>query len=265
MPHVDYTPTDEERGQASAWRAERTLGTAWRAYRAFCQDPRWATDSELPVFDEDDNAHEEYEQRVTLHMRADARVVLVCEKGHILDAIDTWRNSERPSVAHAWKASLAWAPSLPSRWTSRILASHAKDVGAPLAYFGDLDPQALHAFAVLRAGSHRALLSGKPKGPTVTWIGLDSGWLEVVCRHFRTDEIPVQMKIRLDWLDQEYWELVKRLVPDVRKLIGARGFALLESGVKLEADALLHMREAFLDEFGRRVGRLVRKRGHPHS
>jgi hypothetical protein len=35
------------------------------------------------------------------------------------------------------------------------------------------------------------------------------------------------MRIPLRWLDQEYWQLVKRLVPDARRLIGARAYAML--------------------------------------
>jgi hypothetical protein len=59
------------------------------------------------------------------------------------------------------------------------------------------------------------------------------------------------MTIRLGWLDQEYWQLVKRLVPDARRLLGARAYAMLESGVKLEADALRG--EPFVEEFRRRL------------
>jgi hypothetical protein len=49
----------------------------------------------------------------------------------------------------------------------------------------------------------------------------------------------------------EYWQLVKRLVPDIRRLIGARAYSLLEGGTKIETDAL-HGRP-FVEEFGRRL------------
>jgi hypothetical protein len=44
---------------------------------------------------------------------------------------------------------------------------------------------------------------------------------------------------------------VKRLVPDIRRLIGARAYSLLEGGTKIEADALLG--RSFVEEFGRRL------------
>jgi hypothetical protein len=59
------------------------------------------------------------------------------------------------------------------------------------------------------------------------------------------------MTIRLKWLDREYWQLVKRLVPDVRRLIGTRAYDLLNGGTKLETDALRG--RPFVEEFGRRL------------
>jgi hypothetical protein len=58
---------------------------------------------------------------------------------------------------------LAWFPPLASQWAARTLHAHAESVGARLAFFGDLDPQALHAFAALRAGGRKALLRGTGK------------------------------------------------------------------------------------------------------
>jgi hypothetical protein len=82
-------------------------------------------------------------------------------------------------------------------------------------------------------------------------MGLDSRWLKWICRDLDVKEVPVGMTIRLKWLDQEYWQLVKRLVPDVRRLIGARAYAMLEGGTKIEADALRG--RPFVEELGRRL------------
>ena len=258
MEHVDYAPTEEERGQASGWRSEASLSAAWRRYHAFCMDPRWSDDSELPVRDDAFPLEDDYGQRVVLRAREDAKVVLIGEKEAVLRPLDDW--TEGPSVVHRAKVSFASFPPVASRWTARFLKAHAKDVGAPLVFFGDLDPQALHSFAVLRAGGQRELLSGKVRDPALTWMGLDARWLDFVCRHFRTADVPERMLMRLGWLDQEYWELVKRLVPDARKLLGARAFALLESGLKVEVDALISfMRTPFIEEFARRLQWTVRR------
>jgi hypothetical protein len=134
---------------------------------------------------------------------------------------------------------------------ARTVHAHAEALGARLAFFGDLDPQALHSFAALRAGGRRALLRGTGKPLPVTWLGLDSRWLEWICRGLNVDDVPVGMTIRLGWLDQEYWQLVKRLVPDVRRLIGARAYNMLDRGTKLEVDALRG--RPFLEELGKRL------------
>lgn len=73
-------------------------------------------------------------------------------------------------------------------------------------------------------------------------------WL---CREARSDNLPASKTIRLDWLDREYWQLVKRLVPDVRRLIGGRAFRMHDRGFKLEADAMLWW--PFNREFVRRL------------
>jgi hypothetical protein len=79
--------------------------------------------------------------------RPDARVVLVCEKMHVQRLLEEWEGANRPSVARATKTAMAWFPPLASRWAARTLHAHAESVGARLAFFGDLDPQALHSFA----------------------------------------------------------------------------------------------------------------------
>jgi hypothetical protein len=84
-------------------------------------------------------------------------------------------------------------------------------------------------------------------------MGLDSDWLNWVSRADPSGAVPRWMTIRLRWLDVEYWELVKRLVPDVRALVGERAYEMLEGGTKLEVDALQHQRTAFTEELGRRL------------
>jgi hypothetical protein len=249
---VRYEPSPRDLRNAAGWRGERTLAAAWRRYRAFATSPRWAADCDLPTYDV---GYPDYGyERLMLRARHDARIVLVCEKPVVLEAADAWSSPKRPSVAHATRAALAWIPPLPSAWACKTLRDHAKGLRAPLAFFGDLDPQAIHLFAALRAGGRDAVTKPRaPRGP-VRWIGLDEQWLDMACRQRGVREVPRAWTIELRWLDREYWELVKRMVPDVHRLVGARGCALLDRGLKVEADALVvWMREAFVRELARRL------------
>jgi hypothetical protein len=248
--HIPYEPTGADRAHARRWRQEKTLAHAWTTYREFATKPAWALDAEVPWFDDVEERPNEHEH---LHLKAwpDARVVLVCEKMFVEKLLYEWEGAKRPSVAHKTRTTLALAPPLASRWVARTLHDHAKSLGAKLAFFGDLDPQALHAFAALRAGGRKALLRGTGKTLPVTWLGLDSRWLDWICRAFGLEDVPAMMTIRLGWLGEEYWQLVKRLVPDVRRLIGARAYAMLDCGTKLEADGLLLVRDHLVDEVGR--------------
>jgi hypothetical protein len=173
-PHVPYQPTEADRAHAGKWRRGKSLAKAWTMYQEFAKEGTWADDAELPVFDDVDERPDEYE-RLRLKVRPDARVVLVCEKMLVEKLLDEWDGSSRPSVAHATKTALAWVPSLASKWAMRTLHAHAESVGARLAFFGDLDPQALHAFAALRAGGRKALLRGTGKTLQVAWMGSTAG------------------------------------------------------------------------------------------
>ncbi|HEX3344611.1 MAG TPA: hypothetical protein VHS09_08555, partial [Polyangiaceae bacterium] len=109
-PVVHYEPTDGDRARAARWRKEGSLAKAWSHYRDFARAGPWAADAELPVFDEDEGHQEE--ERLMLLTRPDAQVVLVCEKMHVLSALDEWVGPRLPSVAHAARAALSWIPPL---------------------------------------------------------------------------------------------------------------------------------------------------------
>jgi len=114
-----------------------------------------------------------------------------------------------------------------------MLAAHAKTLKAPLPFFGNLDPQAVHLLAALRAGGRDALRKRADSGLPIEWVGLDDRWLDFTCRQMGVRDIPRGWQIQLTWLDAEYWQLVKRMVPDARRgrgegaegLKGARGSA----------------------------------------
>lgn len=248
-PSIAYEPTRAERARAGRWHEEKTASRCWAVYRGFASDGRWANDGDLPEFVDEEERSDEFE-RLHLRTRPDGRVLLVCEKMEVQSRLDDWKG-RRPSVAHATKTALAWFPPLASRWVARTLQSHAASLRAPLAFFGDLDPQALHAFAALRAGGRRALLGGRTRALPVTWLGLDSRWLDWSCGALGMTEAPRAWMIQMNWLDEEYWRLVKRLVPDVRQLVGRRAYNLLESGQKIEVEAVYGL--PFVEELGRRL------------
>jgi hypothetical protein len=266
--HIPYEPTDADRARARAraWRQGKTLAQAWTMFREFAKTRAWALDADLPVFDDSDERPDS-DEHLQLKAWPDARVVLVCEKMLVEKLLWDWEGAKRPSVAHATRTTLAFALPLASRWVAHTLHDHAKSLGAKLAFFGDLDPHALHAFAALRAGGRKALLRGTGKTLPVSWLGLDSRWLDWICRAFGVTDVPVGMTLRLKWVEQEYWQLVKRLVPDVGRLIGPRAYAMLDGGTKLEVDALqarwfvegIRRRrprvdtQPFLEELGRRL------------
>ena len=158
--------------------------------------------------------------------------------------------------------AFAWTLPLPTAWACRILAAHAKTLKAPLLFFGDLDPQALHLFAALRAGGRDALRKGADSGLPIEWVGLDDRWLDFACRQMGVPDVPRGWQIPLTWLDAEYWQLVKRMVPDVRRVIGKRACGMLDAGVKLEVDAFLTaVRGPFLNELMGRIGARARRKG----
>ena len=251
-PHIPYEPTEVDRVRARSWRDGRSLAAAWSLYREFAKKGPWADDAELPALGDMEETPDP-DECLILQARPDARVLVVCEKRSIEDLLGDWSGPRRPSMAHVERYALAWFPPIASGWTARVVESHAKSLGASVAFVGDLDPQALHAFAALRAGGRKALLrGGRPRVP-VRWAGVDSRWLNWICGGLSVGEVPSWMTIRLSRLDQEYWQLVKRFVPDVRALIGKRAYEMLEGGTKLEVDALRNLGAPFTEELGRRL------------
>jgi hypothetical protein len=252
-PHFPYEPSQTDRDRARTWRAARTLTEAWNLYRAFAREDPWADDAELPIL-HDDHEAQNADESLTLHALSDPRLLVVCEKKSIEELLGNGSGPGRPSMALVQRYALAWYPQLASSWTARVLGSHAKAHGVSLAFVGDLDPQSLHAFAALRAGGRKALLrGGRPRVP-LRWAGLDSRWLDWISRAQPSGEVPSWLTIRLRWLDQEYWELVKRLVPDVRALIGKRAYELLDGGAKIEVEAPQNLRNvSYTEELARRL------------
>ena len=133
---------------------------------------------------------------------------------YALEALDEWKN-RKPSFSYTERVSLATMPWVPSRQAVGTIAAHAREAHVPIAFFGDLDPQAIHLFATLRAGGRAELLQSTRRKLDVAYLGMDSqwmDWLERTARELRT------FTIAMRHVDREYWEIVQRLVPDARSL-----------------------------------------------
>lgn len=243
MPVVYKEPTIEQIEELTTWRRATTLAGAWRRFQKAAE----AADAHAEVPDAQSDRYD----NLVLHTWGDSRVTLICEKGATADVLWAW-NGKRPSFAYQHRAGVATASWLPLRPTIDAIAGYASSAHIPLMWIGDLDPQALHSFATVRAGGRAELFDAASRKLRVAYLGLDSTWLDWIDQS-RLDW--AWMTIRMRHVDREYWNLAQRLVPDARALIGARASKFLDEGNKIEVDALLHSkhRAAFLRELGRRL------------
>jgi hypothetical protein len=166
--------------------------------------------------------------------RAAERVVLF-QKLHVMNEfLPDGRGSD---WATRWHIATGTAPFAPKAPDVRLIANHARLLGGPVGFVGDLDPHGLHVFGALRSGNlHAPNLGGKKL--KVEWLGIDDGWLHGAQR---TGRPLTGRTIHMPWVEREYWSIIKRMMPGVRALVGEQSFELLESGLKAESDAFRDM------------------------
>src|SRR5262249_26105692 len=75
----------------------------------------------------------------------------------------------------------------------------------------------------------------------VRYLGIDDRWLRLCRQNLHPtarglDSITIQMVTA----EQEHFRVVKRILPDLDRLIGSECLALLESGRKLELEGAVH-------------------------
>jgi hypothetical protein len=227
-------PTEADLIAARAWRRAQSRGDAWRIVCSI--DERWDHSADTHVFEADEGVLATF----NLHARRDARSLVICEKDCLRRWLEEWAGPDAPSVAHARRLATATMHPAASTWSLATVTAHAQSLGVKLGYVGDLDPSSIHHFAALRAGGHERLLAERAQRFNVRWAGVSDALLARVCEALGVSEVPQQMLITMPWSEREYWELVKSmLVRDAKRIVGARAFAMLESGVKLEIDALV--------------------------
>ncbi|HEY1959582.1 MAG TPA: hypothetical protein VGH28_28425 [Polyangiaceae bacterium] len=247
MPFIYKEPTPSQLAALPAWRDERSRAKAWVRFRktALAADDN----AEVPSLDARSDGYDNY----TIRGWGDSRVLLVCEKTATVEVLHSWAGKQ-PSFTYANRASTATTFWLPLRRSVEVIATCARVARVPLVWFGDLDPQALHWFASVRAGGRDELLASRDSAKLhLAYVGLDSQWLAWLDR-----TIPQWswMTIAMRHVDREYWHLVQRLVPDARELIGPRASEMLDGGTKLEVEGLIGAHRAvFLRELRRRLSR----------
>jgi hypothetical protein len=248
-PLLRAKPTDAQRAEGAAWRKEKTFAKAWERFHRFAswwdEDPARGYAVDLPL--ELDDAY----QAVDFFTSPNAKRVVVVHKGSSVAAMVGGGN-----IARAEEVAVVDCPMLPTAWTYALIRDHADRLGAPLAYFGDLDVDSLHRFAALRCGGSEALHAGAPPAQPVAYLGMDDAWLDhLAAIRGQAKDIPRSLMISFPWLEHEYWDLLKRFVPDLPALIGSRATRLLDSGARIEMDVLLWSRGSFESAMRERIQR----------
>jgi hypothetical protein len=220
---------------ARAWREAISLTEAWRRFRDWLLRTEPDNDGDAPYWC--DGVHSSH----TLWTGAGARRLVLFQKQHVMNAfLPDGRGTDR---ATRWGIATATAPFAPCALDVKLIRAHAQLLGGvPIGFVGDLDPHGLHTFGALRSGNLDAPDVGGRK-LVVEWLGIDDAWL----RRVRKTERPLTTRtIRMDWVEREYWGVIKRFAPDLHALVGDESFALLESGYTAESDAFVDVMPAEL-------------------
>lgn len=218
------TPTQTAERAARTWREAKSAREAWTRFRSWLDrtEPDENT-SDAPYW-RGYSSHE-------LWTDPTATRLVLFEKLHVMKRfLPDGQGSDR---ATRWRIATASAPFAPTLMDVTLIRAHARLLGGPVGFVGDLDPHAIHVFGALRSGSLDAPnIAGRRL--VVDWLGIDDAWLQQARKTTRRLETRL---IRMGWFETEYWEIIKRFAPGIRSLIGDESFALLESGSKLESDA----------------------------
>ena len=232
-------PRSAERGAtheraAQRWRRAKSGRDAWRVFARWLSrtDPEEDT-SDAPYWDAGMHGHSEW-------TGPKATQLVLFEKLHVMESfLPDGRGSTR---SERWRVATHVVPFAPNGFDIDLIKSHARLVGGQIGFVGDFDPHGIHVFAALRSG-RLAAPDLKGRALKLGWLGIDDAWLKRANRSGRAVESRLR---RMAWIEREYWEVVKRLVPGVAALVGPQSFALLEEGLSLEADRLLDVLPAEL-------------------
>lgn len=115
----------------------------------------------------------------------------------------------------------------PNREFLRAARALARSFRLPIVFVGDLRPMELTFFAAMRMGS--ATFSRRDRVPLpIRYAGIDDRWL-AIADEFRRPGAQ-QLDCPMDSFEREHYEVLKKLLPDLERIVGERCFSLLESG-----------------------------------
>ena len=215
------SPTAKEERASRKWRETKTAKGAWRAFRAWALATSDQVVGEAPIEGRSHGHHEAW-------TGAGADRLLLFQKPHSMRAFVEQQRGATRGIA------TASVPHAPQAFDVALLAAHAKLIGGPVGWIGDLDPHGLHTYGALRSGDLDAP-SLEANALAVDFIGPDDGWLEELRK---TSSTLLRHTIRMPWAEREYWTVVKQMIPGLQQLVGDESIALLDSGVKIEMESL---------------------------
>jgi serine/threonine protein phosphatase PrpC len=206
-----------------SWRTAKTPRDAWRRFRSWMVQ-NGITDGDVPVDAVGTQSHD-------LFVGPTTRALVLFEKHHVMTMfMPDGRGSDRAS---RWRIATGSVPFAPRALDVDLIRAEVRVLGGvPVGLVGDLDPHGLHVFGALRSGDLDAP-DIRGRRLRIEWLGIDDAWLQSARK---TDRTLRARQIRMGWVEREYWKIVKGFAPDVHELIGDESFALLESGLKVEAD-----------------------------
>jgi hypothetical protein len=217
--------TPDQQRACRTWREARTGVDAWRRFRHWLARATPDDDGDAPWWTGD------VYSSLQLWTGAKAKRLVLFQKLQVMnDFLPDGRGSD---WATRWRIATATAPFAPRAHDVALIRAHARLLGGPVGFVGDLDPHGLHTYGALRSGNLDAPnLEGQKLA--IEWFGIDDEWLRRIRRAGR----PLTGRlIRMGWVEREYWGIIKRLAPRVRALVGEDSFELLEGGLKAETDA----------------------------
>jgi hypothetical protein len=234
-------PTPADLRASRAWREASSGRIAWQRFAGWLRRTtkhRDIDDGDAPHWQ--DERHDYSDHR--LFTGAGARRLLLFEKESIQNAFlgASYR------VQRKWTIATAKVPFAPFRFDIDLISDHARRLGVPIGFVGDADPHGIHVFGALRSGTIDApRLDGRRM--KIEWLGIDDRWLRLARP---TKRSLIGRTIQMKWVEREYWWVVKRLMPNIERLIGEATFTMLETGTKAEADAFVDILPSLL--IGRR-------------
>jgi hypothetical protein len=123
---------------------------------------------------------------------------------------------------------------VPSARVCDVVREHARRVGRPMQFIGDLDPLDLAAYVALGAGG-APLRRARRRSVPVEYAGIDDRWLDACERYVRRSPV-ASYTIRLSMRERDQLAALQRAGLDLDSTVGPKCASLLRAGYKLEIE-----------------------------